>query len=65
MKASARDPELIHRFIEQARLRSLTVPQIAAEVGMSVSWARFLVNGRIKVLRFRTRSLVQKFLGEI
>jgi hypothetical protein len=65
MKASDRDKELIKRFITQARRRSLTVGEMASEVGMSMSWGRFLVNGRIKVLRFKTRSLIQKFLGEI
>ena len=65
MKASDGDKELIKRFIAQARRRSLTVSEMATEVGMSMSWGRFLVNGRIKVLRFRTRSLIQKVLGEI
>lgn len=65
MKASDADKELIKRFIAQARRRSLTVGEMASEVGMSMSWGRFLVNGRIKVLRFRTRSLIQKFLGEL
>jgi len=65
MKASAGDKELIQRFIAQARRRSITIKQMANEVGMSMTWGRFLVNGRITVLRFRTRSLIQKFLGEI
>jgi hypothetical protein len=65
MKASDGDKELIRRFIAQARRRSLTIGQMASEVDLSMSWGRFLVNGRIKVLRFRTRSLIQKFLGEI
>jgi DNA-binding Xre family transcriptional regulator len=43
----------------------MTLPQLAAEVGMTLSWARFLVNGRIKVLRFKTRTKVRKFLGEL
>jgi DNA-binding Xre family transcriptional regulator len=65
MKDSDRDPELIKRFIAQARKREMTLPQLAAEVGMTISWARFLVNGRIKVLRFKTRTKVRKFLGEL
>lgn len=65
MKASDGDRELIKRFIAQARRRALTINEMAREVGMSMSWGRFLVNGKIKVLRFRTRSRIQKFLGEI
>ena len=65
MKDSDRDPELIKKFIAQARKRELTLPQVAAEVGMSLSWARFLVNGRIKVLRFKTRTMIRKSLGEL
>lgn len=65
MKASNGDKELIKRFIAQARHRALSVGEMAGEVGMSMSWGRFLVNGRITVLRFRTRSRIQKFLGEL
>lgn len=65
MKASSGDREIIKRFIAQARRRELTVGEMAAEVGMSMSWGRFLVNGRISVLRFRTRSKIQKVLGEL
>lgn len=65
MKASSGDREIIKRFIAQARRRELTVGEMAAEVGMSMSWGRLLVNGRISVLRFRTRSKIQKVLGEL
>jgi hypothetical protein len=65
MKASDGDREIIKRFIAQARRRALTVEEMAAEVDMSMSWGRFLINGKIRVLRFRTRSRIQKLLGEI
>lgn len=59
------DKHLMAQLVARARRLDLTVEEMAREVGMSKSWGIFLVAGKIKALRFRTRSRVLKVLGEL
>ena len=60
-----KDIELIQRLISECSRRHMTLEQMAVAVGRSKGWASTIVNGKTRSLKFSTRSLVMKFLGDL
>ena len=61
--ANNSDIELINKLVAFCKDRNFTIDQIASFVGMTRGWASLITNGKIKSLKFSTRSRIEKALG--
>jgi len=60
-----KDIEIIRIFIRRCAKEHKTLKEMGEAVGRTKQWASRLVQGKIKSLRFTTRSMILEYLGKL